>query len=126
VEVKPKKVKKLKKLKKSFMGYTEEQYEKYKEYFNEYMGKTADVLKGILAANGQSRSGNKTDLADKCADGKVLGRIPQCESCGGGRLRFDMKTGIYKCPGYMEDDDFVNCNKVYMMDQVQRAEWIEP
>jgi hypothetical protein len=90
------------------------------------MGKSAAYLKVVLAANGQSKSGNKTELADKCADGKVLGRIPMCQSCGGGRLRFDMKTGIYKCPGFMEDDDFVNCNKVYTMDQVKRTEWEEP
>ena len=78
-----------------------------------------------MAANGQSRSGNKTELADNCADGKVLGKIPQCESCGGGRLRFNMKTGIYKCPGFMEDDKFVNCHKTFTMEEVNRTRWVE-
>jgi len=30
-------------------------------------------------------SGNKDDLVYKCADGAVLGRIPRCPTCFGGR-----------------------------------------
>lgn len=29
---------------------------------------------------------------EKCADGKILGQIPTCTACGGGRPRFDRLT----------------------------------
>lgn len=38
----------------------------------------ADDLKLILAKNNQSKNGTKSQLAAKCADGKVLGQIPKC------------------------------------------------
>lgn len=56
------------------------------------------------ALNGQPKTGNKGDLIEKCADGELLGRIPLCSACGGGKPRFDGKTGIYKCPGFMDDE----------------------
>lgn len=31
-------------------------------------------------------------MVEKCADGKLLGQIPTCTVCGGGRLRFDYHT----------------------------------
>lgn len=43
-----------------------------------------------------------------------------CPSCGGGRPKFDQDTGIYKCRGYMDDDEFQNCNKVYTMAELPR------
>lgn len=43
-----------------------------------------------------------------------------CSSCGGGKLRFNQKTGIYTCPGYMDDDEFKNCDKTYFMSQIKR------
>lgn len=60
----------------------------------------------------------------KCADGKQLGRIPACSSCGGGKLRFNRQNGTYTCPGYMEDTDFKNCGAKFSYDQVTRLEWI--
>ena len=60
VEPKPKKVKKLKRPKKTFSGYTEAQHAEYKEHFNWFMEKSAAYLKVVLAANGQSKSGNKS------------------------------------------------------------------
>lgn len=66
-------------------------------------------LKECLALNHQSKTGVKKELAEKCADGKLLGAIPTCKTCGGGKLRFDRSTGRYSCPGYMEDTDFIRC-----------------
>lgn len=58
-------------------------------------------------------SGNKDEMVQKIADGIVLGRIPRCTSCFGGRPRFDYKTGKYTCPGYRDDVDYKNCHKVF-------------
>ena len=63
-------------------------------------------------------------LAEKCADGKILGQIPLCQSCGGGRPKFDSKTGTYTCRGYMDDADFVNCHSVFTMDEIKRNPWV--
>jgi hypothetical protein len=43
-----------------------------------------------------------------------------CSACGGGKLRFDRKTGIYKCPGFMDDEDFRNCNVSYTITEIIR------
>ena len=75
-------------------------------------------------ANGQSRTGNKTDLIERVADGKQFGRIPTCSSCGGGKPRFDRDIGKYKCPGYMEDTDFVFCKKTTDFYDLKRTDWL--
>lgn len=33
----------------------------------------------------------------------VLGRIPKCTECFGGRPKFDHIAGIYWCEGYLDD-----------------------
>ena len=58
-------------------------------------------------------SGNKDELVVKVADGKVLGAIPKCPNCYGGRPRFDFKSGTYTCPGYRDDEDYKNCNRTF-------------
>lgn len=78
------------------------------------------------AANNQTKTGTKGDLAEKCADGELLGRIPMCPECGGGKLRFRWQTGIYSCPGFMDDDEFRNCHKIYTMKDVSREPWVLP
>lgn len=88
-----------------------------------YSDMSADKLKGILKANGQTTTGTKADLADRCAQGKVLGRIPLCPLCCAGKLRFDLKTGIYSCPGFMDDDTFSPC--FFKSDAVDRLPWVE-
>jgi hypothetical protein len=49
----------------------------------------------------------------KCADGIVLGRIPRCPNCFGGRPKYDYKNGQYYCSGYRDDVDFKNCHTTY-------------
>ncbi len=53
-----------------------------KEKFSEYSNQQ---LKDLLKKNLQSMTGNKDDLVSKCSDGSVLGRIPRCPKCFGGR-----------------------------------------
>lgn len=43
----------------------------------------------MLKKNLQSMSGNKNDLVAKVADGQVLGRIPKCPKCFGGRPKYN-------------------------------------
>ena len=49
--------------------------------------------------------------------------IPRCHHCGGGRLKFNNKLAMYHCPGYMEDTDFVHCNKKFGLSEIEREEW---
>jgi hypothetical protein len=70
-------------------------------------------------------TGTKKELIERIADGKVLGSIPLCPSCGGGRPRFDSGKGTYLCPGFMEDDKFVNCNKKFNMSEIIRNPWTD-
>lgn len=86
--------------------------------------KTVDQLKAMSRLNDQKITGSKKELIDRIADGIVLGAIPKCLKCGGGRPRFDANKGTYKCPGYMEDEDYVNCNKTFTMADLPRTPWV--
>lgn len=69
-------------------------------------------------------TGNKDDLIHKVADGIVLGRIPRCPSCFGGRPKYDIKTGIYHCSGYRDDVDYIQCHKDFTRDEIKRDPWV--
>ena len=70
-------------------------------------------MKEMLKKNLQSMSGNKDEMIEKIADGIVLGRIPRCPNCFGGRPKYDNKKGEYNCPGYRDDEDFKNCHSTF-------------
>ena len=55
-------------------------------------------------------SGNKKQLIVRVAEGRVLGAIPRCPKCSGGKPSFDSSTGLYKCRGYFDDDQYVPCS----------------
>jgi hypothetical protein len=118
----PKKEKKVKAAP-SVIGYTTDQLEKFKDIKESLKLKNNQELKDLLRKNDQSMSGNKDDLIEKVADGMVLGKIPRCSSCFGGRLRFDYKRGVYNCPGYRDDADYHNCHKVFTLKEVTRDPW---
>jgi len=105
----------------SYKGYTSDEYKKLLKLRPELDQLAATKLKEECRLNDQKVTGTKKELIERVADGRIKGAIPKCENCGGGRPRFDPKTGNYKCPGYMEDDDFVNCNKVYK--SLERTKW---
>lgn len=48
-----------------------------------------------------------------------------CHSCAGGKLRFEYLNGLYRCPGYMDDEIFTNCGKKYSLEEVTRLPWID-
>mmetsp|Transcript_20180 Transcript_20180/g.17880 ORF Transcript_20180/g.17880 Transcript_20180/m.17880 type:complete len:228 (-) Transcript_20180:77-760(-) len=109
-----------------FRAYTTTEYAKYKKAEAKYNDMTMVRLKDFLKENRQSRSGNKDVLVTKCSDGETLGATPKCEKCGGGFLRFNQSTNFYKCPGYRDDDDYINCSGFFCRSAVKRSEWQIP
>lgn len=70
-------------------------------------------------------SGNKDEMIEKIADGMVLGRIPRCPKCFGGRPKFNYKNGMYHCSGYRDDTDFINCHVEFTLAEINRDKWEE-
>ena len=104
-------------------GYTADQKAKYNELKDELGSKTNDQLKEMLRKNDQATTGTKKELIEKVADGKVLGKIPRCPNCFGGRPKFNPATGMYNCPGYHDDERFRFCKKKYTMEELPRETW---
>jgi len=110
------------KTKNGIKGYTPEQLKKFRSLQEKYLEDFAvDDLKSLLQKNQQRTTGNKGELAERCADGELLGALPKCNKCGGGFIRFNAETGEYKCPGYMDDDSFKFCT--YRSYSVERGDW---
>ena len=80
------------------------------------------ALKNILRTNQQLLSGTKDELVERCAQGSVLGALPRCPHCFGGKLRFDKEKGLYWCHGYMDDDEYKPC--YFHANTCQADEWI--
>jgi len=116
---KPKKVKKSKKSKNNLFQSDENKLKELEELFEK---SSVSDLKLKLKNNNQVCSGNKYDLVQRCAQGKLFGALPNCPKCFGGKLRFDINKGEYKCPGYMNDTDFVFCN-FKATDGITRNPW---
>lgn len=116
-----KKIMKEKKNKNKFT-LTNDQLAQLESNHSFYENKTVEQLKAILKKNNQVSSGSKSDLVERCSQGKLLGALPNCPECFGGKLRFNIKTGEYKCPGFMDDTDFRSCSyKTFT--GIQRNKW---
>lgn len=75
----------------------------------------------MLEKNHLSGSGAKDKLIQKIAECKILGRRPiHCPECGGQNIRFLIREGEYYCPGYLDDIDWVKCEKKIPMDKIIR------
>lgn len=67
--------------------YPPAQKEAYLKKYDELMeNSTVNKLKELLVMNEQPKTANKAVLCFRVADGVVLGRIPKCPSCLGGRF----------------------------------------
>lgn len=67
--------------------YSAAQKEAYLKKYEELMeNSTVNKLKELLVINEQAKTANKPVLCFRVADGVVLGRIPKCPSCLGGRF----------------------------------------
>ncbi|CAD8073699.1 unnamed protein product [Paramecium sonneborni] len=104
-----------------FAAYTLDQYQAYLKAIKDWSSKTNQEIKDNLRKNLQSMTGNKDELLNKIADGIVLGSIPRCPHCFGGRPKFNQATGSYFCVGYRDDTDFKFCNKV--ITSLDRTPW---
>jgi len=94
---------------------------KIKAKINEYRSYTLPDIKKLLKTNDLSTTGIKSVLLERLADALLFGPLPRCEKCGGGRIR--IKEGIgYYCPGYMDDDQWTECD--FFATEIKRSEWI--
>eukprot|EP01112_Ceratiomyxa_fruticulosa_P018187 TRINITY_DN5776_c0_g2_i1.p1 TRINITY_DN5776_c0_g2~~TRINITY_DN5776_c0_g2_i1.p1 ORF type:complete len:241 (-),score=49.11 TRINITY_DN5776_c0_g2_i1:188-910(-) len=80
---------------------------------------TINQLKDRLRANDQLLSGSRPELVKRVSDCIIHGCLPRCPTCSGGRLKYE--GGVYKCPGYHDDDNFVSCH--YRSTSVTRPAW---
>jgi len=106
---------------------------KFRQTYEDYLRQTKVSLQKILALNDCPKSAKqKETLAERVADGVILGRIPKCPSCNGGSLRFNNQTGEYFCPGFIDGgyfysdlgDDYIFCNKRFKMNEIQRTDFL--
>jgi hypothetical protein len=105
--------------------FSDSQKKQLNQFEAVFSKKSIVELKSILKENNQIQSGSKSDLVDRCSQGKLLGSLPMCSKCSGGKLRFNVKTGQYYCPGYMDDTDFINCGFRANFEDVLRNPWID-
>jgi hypothetical protein len=87
----------------------------------ELEGMTTDQLKALLKLNDQVLSGSKGELVQRAAHQVVMGAVPRCPLCSGGKLRYDIKTGQYQCPGFQDDDKYVACS--FTTQAIDRVPW---
>lgn len=102
---------------------SKDQKNELKRLSDMFLLKTINELKDLLKKNNQKISGSKPELVVRCSEGKLLGALPNCPKCFGGKLRFNIKTGEYSCPGYMEDTEMINCN--FKSNDIQRNTWLD-
>jgi hypothetical protein len=98
---------------------------KIKNMESKYEALSVDNLKTILRSNKQIIGGNKPDLVQRCCEGIILGAIPLCPVCYAGKPRYDIKTGVYKCPGYTDDDEYKPCYFTGTDESFARVPWSE-
>eukprot|EP00457_Paulinella_chromatophora_P014793 gb/GEZN01015276.1/.p1 GENE.gb/GEZN01015276.1/~~gb/GEZN01015276.1/.p1 ORF type:complete len:165 (-),score=27.43 gb/GEZN01015276.1/:194-688(-) len=67
------------------------------------------ALKDKLRAHGQLVGGSKKELVARIVQCMEFGCLPKCPECGGGRIKEGGDDG-FRCPGYMEDDEFQHCS----------------
>ena len=103
---------------------TEAQYQDYIEKKKDLDAHVLNALKEMCRKNDQKIGGTKPELIERIAQGQILGKIPRCPNCAGGKPQFDFKTGYYKCPGYQDDDKFRWCQKKFNFDEITRDSWI--
>lgn len=94
------------------------------KYIMVFFRKSIRELRDLLKKNHQISSGVKGDLVNRVAQAKVLGCLPNCPVCGGGKLRFNIQTGEYRCPGYMDDTTFRYCG-FRTFSGIERTPWID-
>jgi len=109
-------------VKKASKSHTPDEEKKLKAMRMQMSAYSIAELKKLLKENDLSSSGTKQELIERCSDGASFGALPRCPKCSGGRLR--VIAGHYVCPGFMEDDEFINCD--YVTSTIKRVQWKIP
>jgi len=78
-------------------------------------------LKDMCKRNNMVQTGNKDELIEKIASSMVLGVIPKCPTCGGGRPKY--QNGFWFCEGYRDDTDWTDCH--FVGTEIARENWVE-
>ena len=81
------------------------------------------TLQAALRRNAQKITGRRDELVERVAQGIVLGALPLCPLCGMGKLRFDLRTGVYSCPGFRDENNYHSC--AFESTNVERTPWKE-
>jgi len=76
-------------------------------------------LKQICRYNLMVQTGNKDEIIDRIAQSTVLGVIPKCPLCGGGRPKYG--SGFWFCEGYRDDTDWRDCHWIGL--DIKRTPW---
>lgn len=97
------------KKKKSSSGLSAAVLQKIADEKDNLETKSLSALKDLARLNDQKVTGTKGELCDLLAPQVVLGASVRCPTCGGGKLRFNLDTGVLSCPGYHDDTDYVAC-----------------
>ena len=103
--------------------YSDSELQTYKKFKEELASSKLEDLKSMCKRNQMKISGTKPELIVRISDAKVLGVIPKCPACGGGRPKLDIKTKTYSCSGYLEDTVFKNCHKKFAYEEIVREPW---
>ena len=106
-----------------YLHYSSADYSTFKKHQEDLDDKKLPELKDMCRKNLMKVSGNKSELIERIADARILGVIPKCPSCGGGRPKLDPKTMTYYCSGYLEDVKFINCHKSFPYASISRVPW---
>lgn len=73
----------------------------------EFAGKSLVDLKALLKKNQQVQGGSKPEILARLYFCIEYGRLPRCTKCAGGKMK--QEGAMFKCPGYMDDDEFKFC-----------------
>ena len=113
--------------------YEGKKQKEFEKFYNDCLTKTRVQLQKLCELNQMPKSAGKDVLAERVADCFLSGKIPKCLDCYGGRLRFNIFTGKYFCPGYIDGghffsdlgDDYIFCNKSFSFDEITREKFID-
>ena len=84
---------------------------------------TVEELKAALKMNDCVYSAmTKSELKKRVAFNAVNGCVGRCPKCGGGKLKRCHKNVVF-CPGSYDDDEFVSCDFVSRIDDIQVVPW---
>ena len=98
----------------------------HEDRFKKYLEMFKPELQEYLRFNGQLVTGRKLDLLLRCFDGEMNGRIPGCDYCHHGQMKYDYQDGKFVCNGYFDEvaQHPVHCGHV--ADNVKREKWRDP